>query len=423
MELVITALYIWGIWLIWYKFKWLKPNVAWKVTWPSLWVAVIALELISLGQFCPYSRNAFVWTYVYQMAPEYGGIVKEVQAVANSPMKKGDTLFQMDPTRWQAEVDDYSAQLAAAKQNVKIMKATLAEAEANLVGVQLQEKVLLATTDEDNADIERITTNLELSKTVLLQYLAAAKSNAVSKLTVEQARGQVDSLTAELEQARAKLAASQATLTQLKLGGIPEAEAARDQASLAYNSKIGGEFTEVAQIQAQLDKHQFILDSTTIVAPSDGYVVNLDLQAGVEIQMKGRVMSFVNADPDKYWVVGVVPQFGMQRIKPGDPAEVMLKLYPARVFQAEVINVIWATGEAQVTETADLPHLANFGGGEEGGNYYAVKLALKNLPNGFHPRFGASGKATIYPKSAPDALVLLRKLEIRMDSWISYLYR
>jgi multidrug resistance efflux pump len=423
MEIVITAIYIWIIWLIWYKFKWLKPNLVWKVIWPSLLVAAIVLELISLGQYCPYSKNSFVWTYVYQMAPEYGGIVKQVYAEPNKPMKKGDKLFQMDPTRWQAKVNDSAAQLAAAKQNVKIMKAALDESEANLLSVRQQEKVLLAASAADKADIERISSDLKVSREELAQYTEAAKSSAVSKLKVEEAQGQADSLAAQLKQAEAKLAETGAQLTQLKIGGIPQAVAARDQASLAYHSKIGGEFTGVAQAQAQLDRHQFSLDSTTIVAPSDGYVVNLDLQAGVEIQMKDRVMTFVNGEPDKYWVVGIVPQFGLQRVKPGDRAEVMLKLYPSKVFDAEVVDVIWATGEAQIKETADIEDLATFGGGEAGGNFYAVKLALKNIPDGFQPRFGASGKSAIYPKSAPAFLVLLRQLEIRMDSWISYLYR
>ena len=423
MELVITAIYIWIIWLVWYKYKWLKVTIVWKVVWPSLLVAAISLELIALGQYCPSSKNAFVATYVYEMAPEYGGIVKEVYVEANQPVKKGDKLFQMDTTQWQATVDDYAAQLAAAKQNVKINKAALDEAEANLLSVRQQEKVLLATTDLDKANIERITDLLAVSKAELLQYVEGAKTGAVSKLKVEEAQGQVDSQTAELKQAQAKLAETGAQLTQLKIGGIPQAEAARDQAALTYNSKIGGEFTDVAQAQALLDKYQYILDSTTMVAPTDGYAVSLDLQPGVEVRLKAKVMAFVEGDPAKHWVVAVVPQFGMHRVKPGDRAEVMLKMYPGKVFDAEVIDVIWATGEAQVRQSATIQNLKRFGGGEFGGNFYAVKMAVKNLPEGVELRFGASGEAAIYPESAPEFLALLRRLEIRMSSWMSYLYQ
>ncbi len=423
MELVITALYIWVIWLVWYKFKWLKPNIVWKVTWPSLWVAAISLELISLGQFCPYGKNAFIWTFVYQMAPEYGGIVTEVPAKPNVPMKKGDTLFQMDPTPWEYDVRMYSAQLAQAKEDVKESKAALDEAEADLISARQQEKVLLAAVDAAKADVERASAELKISQEELAQFQGADRTNSVAKLKLENAQNTVNSQKAELDQSRANVREAKAQLTQLKIGGIPKAQAARDKAELAYNSKIDGEFTEVAQIQAQLDKANYQVKSTTLVAPVDGYVVDLNLQPGVEIRMKQQVLTFVDGDPGKYWVVAVVPQFGLQRVRPGDPAEVMLKLYPSEIFKAEVVDVVWATGEAQAATSASLPNLATLGGGESGGNFYAVKLALKDVPAGFTPRFGASGKAAIYPKVAPDVLVLLRRLEIRMDSWVSYLYR
>ncbi|MGJ8673902.1 HlyD family secretion protein [Rubritalea sp.] len=423
MELIITAIYIWIIWLIWYKFKWLKPNIVWKVSWPSLLVAAISLELICLGQFCPYSEKSFITTYVYQMAPEYGGMVKEVYAKPNTPIKKGEKLYQMDPTQWQAELDGAEASLAAAKQVVKENKAALDAAEAALLGVKQQEKVLDANLVEDAADIQRLTAELKTAQLELSQYQDAAKNGGISKLTVERSKEKVDSQTAELQSAEAKKTLTMAQLTQLKVGSIPQAEATREKADLAYNSKINGEFTEVAQAQAQVDKYQYIVDDTTIVAPTDGYVVDMDLQPGVEIRLKQGVMTFVNSEPGEYWVIGRVPQFGMQRVQKGDTGEVMLKLYPSMIFEAEVLDVIWATGEAQITPTANLPDLASLGGGEFGGSFYAVKMGLKNLPEGFTPHFGASGRSAIYPESAPAFLVLLRKLEIRMDSWVSYLYR
>ena len=110
-------------------------------------------------------------------------------------------------------------------------------------------------------------------------------------------------------------------------------------------------------------------------------------------------------------------------IEPQQGARYEDLLAVAQASEAEVIDVIYATGEAQIKATADLPNLLQFGGGEFGGTFYAVKLGLKDLPEGFTPHFGASGRSAIYPESAPDFLVLLRKLEIRMKSWVSSLYR
>jgi multidrug resistance efflux pump len=380
MELVITAIYVLLIWLIWYKWKVLKVTVLWMIIWPSLWVAAISAELISLGQFCPYGRTAFVWTYVYQLSPEYGGIVTEVYAKPNVSMEKGDKLFQMDATPWEYDVNRYAAALAGAKQNVKVMKASVDEASAN---------------------VKQIQASLKISEAELAQYTQAAKANAVAKIKLEEITDTVQSQKAELEGAQAALA----------------------KAQLSYNSMIDGEHTEVAELQARLDKANYDVAQTTIVAPTNGYVVDMNLQAGVEVRLKQQVMTFVEGDLDKYWIMAKVPQFGVKRIKPGDNAEVMLKMYPSEVFEAEVVEVIWATGEAQAQTGAVLPSLATLGGGEFGGQFYAVKLSLVNEPADYVPRFGASGQVAIYPESAPDFLVLLRRLEIRMDSWISYLYR
>jgi multidrug resistance efflux pump len=380
MEIVLTALYILFIWLIWYKWKRLKVNLAWQITWPTLWVVALSLELIALGQFCPYSRNSFVWTYVYQIAPEYGGIVTEVNVAPNTPIQKGEPLFKLDPTPWQDKADGYAAQLAQAKQEVKIMAADIEAA---------------------NAGIERINANLNIAQLELTQYSQAAQTGATSQLQVEKSTNKVASLAAELKIAQATLA----------------------KAELTYNTTINGEHTIVAQLQAELDKVNYTLSQTTVRAPADGYVVGLNLQPGVEIGLKRKVMTFISSDLDQHWIVCKVPQFGMKRIQRGDAAEVMLEMYPAQVFEAAVVDVVWATGEAQLSTTAELPDLDTFGQNTTGEHYYIVKLALKNTPEAFIPRFGATGKAAIYPTSAPDALVLLRKIELRMDSWISYLYQ
>lgn len=379
MELIITAFYIAFIWLIWYKWKLLRANIFWKVTWPSLWCIAISLELISLGQFCPYSKNAFVSTYVYQIAPEYGGKVISVDVEANTPVKKGQALFHMDPTPWQHKVTEAAATLAIAQQDVKVMKARVEEAQANVTSVQ---------------------TELTLSQAELAQYQKGAKTQAVSKLKVEVAQDTVVAQTAQLQQAQAKL----------------------QESTLLYNSMFDGEHSSVALAQAQLDLAKYNLSQTNVLAPADGYVVDLNLQPGVEIGMKQKVMSFVNSEPENYWVVGKVPQFGMNRVGKGDRAEVMLSMYPAQVFEAKVVDVIWATGEAQVLTNAQLSSSQlNQTPGDI--HFYMIKLKLVNPPQDFHERFGASGKAAIYSKSAPDALVFLRQLELRMDSWMSYLYQ
>ena len=78
MELLLTIAYFFLVRLIFFDHKLLAFNLFWKFVVFGLWIGAILTEVILLGQFAPYSKEAFVQTYVVQMAPEYGGLVKEV---------------------------------------------------------------------------------------------------------------------------------------------------------------------------------------------------------------------------------------------------------------------------------------------------------------------------------------------------------
>jgi multidrug resistance efflux pump len=67
---------------------------------------------------------------------------------------------------------------------------------------------------------------------------------------------------------------------------------------------------EVATLKAELEQAQYHLDRTQIVAPSDGYVVDLLLREGVFIRMKTPVMTFV--DTEEYYLIAAVLQKASQ---------------------------------------------------------------------------------------------------------------
>ena len=132
MELLITIAYVFLVRLIFFDYKLIKYTLFWKFVTFGIWVAAALTEIIFLGQYTPYSKEMFVQSYVVQMAPEYGGLVKEVNVTANQPVKKGDILFQMDPEPLQYRVDRLQAQLAAADAGVAELDQQLVESQANV---------------------------------------------------------------------------------------------------------------------------------------------------------------------------------------------------------------------------------------------------------------------------------------------------
>jgi multidrug resistance efflux pump len=313
MEVIVTLAYFFLVRMVFFDYKLLRFNMFWKFAVFGIYAGAAMTEIIALGQYTPYSKEMLVESRVLQIAPEFGGIVKKVQAKPNVPLKKGDPLFLMDPAPKQAKVDEIKGQLAEAEEKYNVERRLVKR------GAGVTEKMI----------------NL---------------------------RDEVDTLKADLAQA------------------------------------------------------QYYLDNTQIVAPSDGYVVNMELREGVFIRLKVPVMTFV--DTEKYYLIAAVPQRATQWVDTGDEVEVALEMYPGKVFPAEVEDVIWASGKAQMAAGGKLPTQQQIGAPPEA---FVVKIKFKGDATEYPLRFGASGLAAIYSGKC-DACKFLRQLEIRSESWLNYVY-
>jgi multidrug resistance efflux pump len=194
----------------------------------------------------------------------------------------------MEPQPWQNRVNEYEALLAAAgtdvqqmSQNVMKARADLAETEANLKGAR--------------AKYEMISN--------------AAKRDAVSRIHLEEIEQRVAALKAKLQADKAKLR----------------------EVELAFDSKVGSEHTEIAKVMAEMATARYRLENTIIRAPSDGYVSNLQLYPGSFIRLKTPVMTFINSE--QQWIVAKMNQRGIQHVRPGDHAEIALKMYPEKYLR------------------------------------------------------------------------------------------
>jgi len=372
MELIITIAYYFLCRLIFVDYRLLKFTMFWQFVVFGIYGLAAMTEVVGLGQFAPYSETCFVQAYVIPMAPEYGGLVKKVHVKSNEQVAKGDTLFQMDPTEWQLRVNEMEARLTAAGTNVAILSQQVDEAKAKVDGTVAELK----------------TAQLEYD-----QVAQAAQQNAAAKLTLEQYANKVENLSARLKAEKASLAASK----------------------LAYASETAGQPTEVAEAIANLEKAKYNLTHSAILAPSNGYVSYLQIHAGSFVRLKTPIMSFVSTD--EYWLMTQFTQFGIHHVEPGDTAEVALRMYPGRIFNAVVDEVYWSSGNAQGHISGQLPQESEI----RPGNTFMVRLRMIEK-DGYPIRFGASGIVAIYTSTAADFLVFLRQLEIQSESFLNFVY-
>ena len=84
----------------------------------------------------------------------------------------------------------------------------------------------------------------------------------------------------------------------------------------------------MAALQAELDQARFYLDNTTMVAPEDGYIINLQVRPGMvagDVRF-GAIASFI-CDADRY-LLATFFQENLKYVKPGQVVEAALDLYP-----------------------------------------------------------------------------------------------
>ena len=151
-------------------------------------------------------------------------------------------------------------------------------------------------------------------------------------------RPSLKSLEAQLDTARGVLAQSR--------GAVAQAAAGERQVRQRLGGKVGADYAPVAQVRAQLENARWQLEQTTVVAPSDGYAINVQLRPGsfTAAFPITPAMTFVE---NSYQVIALYDQNELHQVEPGNEAEFYLPTNPGHIFKAKVDSIVWAQGQGQ----------------------------------------------------------------------------
>ncbi len=432
MLVMLSALYGGLIYLLFFKLKLIKPSAKSYTAAAIIGIVAIGWILLAMNMYQPYSKQAVVTQYVVQIAPQVGGEVVEVSVSTNVPVQKGDVLFRVDPAPFQATVDQLEASLVQAEQgalsledDLELARAGVATAEAALVSARQQVTSLDAALDAATAVVAQSEAQVTLAKAEFDRFLAAQEQDpgAVSEAIVDTRRQNYLALQQVLQQALAQQVSAQAavdsvvdgenTLVAKAEAQLRQARATESKARLAVDSVIDGENTSVIQIRAQLRQAQLNLGWTTVTAPTEGFVTNLQLREGFVVRAGTPVMSFVDTS-ERYLIVPLA-QNVVRHIEPGNPVEVALELYPGRIFNGSVESIAWASGEGQEDPSGDLPSVGLL----TPGTMFAVRVVLDDFPAGFELPIGAGGAAAVYSDGGKP-LRIIRMIILRMTTWLNF---
>lgn len=223
-----------------------------------------------------------------KVGTEVSGQVTKVYVDFNSPVKAGQILAEIDPTRVRARVQQSEAQVALAQASLQQTVANVARARAEL---EIQER-----------DFAR--------------QKGLAERGFVSKSGLDIAQSKLNS-------ARNAL---QVALAQTQSGNA-----------------------QIRQGTAELSSAQLDLSRTVIIAPASGVIINKLVEPGTTVAASFQTPNLfeIAADTTKMQVEASVDEADIGQVREGQDVTFTVDSYPDDVFKAKVRQVRKAPVETQ----------------------------------------------------------------------------
>ncbi len=265
-------------------------------------VACVAWYPLS-DHHAPYAGGASVIADVTQISSRVAGPVASVTITDNAQVKAGQPLFAIDPTTYQMDVEQARAQLAQVRVSVGSGVAAIPAAQAKLEQAQLA----LKTADDD---LDRARQLFDKGLLAPAKLSAAEANQRSSSLSVQAAEAEVERVT-------------------MTAGSVDD------------------DNPNVRTARAALEKAEFALASTTVLAPTDGYVSNLSLTEGQFVGAGTAAMTFIN--PATQMVIADFRENQLINVQPGDKTVVTFEAAPGKQFAGTVESIAWGISSGRVT--------------------------------------------------------------------------
>ena len=348
---IITTLYCLTVYLVFFKFKLLPWNKATQGIALVLGIVILTGFLVGLQGLTPASVQAFITGPITEIAPQVSGEVISVPAKPNQPMDVGEVIFQLDPRRYQFEVDRRIAQLASTESDVAQLKESYDAARARVRSTEAE---------------------LALTRQRLVEQEELVATGAGTRFELDQFRTQEQQLVSRLESDRAN----------------------ENAAYISLNASVGDQQADLAEVLAQLDSAQFDLEQTTVRAPTAGVVTVLTVRPGLQVSRLRPAATFVNTS--ELMIVAYFQQKALNTMRLGDTAKINFPALPGQLFEGEVLTIPEAIGEGQFFASGQLPRVSE----QRMTRLYPV---LVSIPDDFPPdlrKVGLAASVRIHTEGA-----------------------
>lgn len=343
-----------------------------------LLLAALVIIYALNDRLAPSSSRGVVSAQVVQIAPRVSGEVVAVHVEDDAVVQAGDPLLSLDARPFELAVRQAEANLETALQNIDASSASLVAAQA---------AVTQARTALDN-------TRAESERTLRLE-----ERGIVSAAQADQARANVADAEAQLQSAEANLESARAQL-----------------------GPQGEDNPAIRAAEAQLEKAQYDLASTTVTAPHMGVVTNVTLSEGQFIGSGNAALTFIDAEAA--WITVDLRENQLQAVRPGDPARLLFDARPGEIFAGRVQSIAWGISPGRDVQNGlvmNQPTNRWF----EPARRIPVRIELVGGRDAWprNVRVGGKVHAVIFAGGSDSgAIALLARGLQRVRSWTSYLH-
>jgi membrane fusion protein, multidrug efflux system len=328
-----------------------RMRLALMLSVPLLILVVGAYMWLTSGRYVS-TDNAYVQQDKVAVSAEVTGPILEVKVRENQQVKRGDLLFRIDPRPYRIALEQAEAQIAAAQVSVGKL-----EAEAAGTG----------------ADIRGASANVSFAQRAFERQAELLRRGFTTRARYDEAMHGVQEAKERLANARAEAEIKQSALAQ----GPASAQPA------------------VAAAYAARDKALLDLKRTEVRSPIDGYVSQTDrLQVGAAVVPGLPVVTVVRSSDA--WVEANYKETDLDKMAPGQPAEIRLDAYPSTRIRGHVASIGRGTG----SEFSVLPAQNASGNWVKVTQRVPVRIAIDDNPG--RPMIaGLSAQVKIDTKEAP----------------------
>lgn len=344
--------------------------------------------------------DAFIDGDIVQVSPKVSAYVKKIYVSNNQPVHKGDLLVELDPTDYEAKLEQAKAQLATAesqhgaaqanvdlttkttnagksaatsnvqtaKNNVEQTRLAAGSKQSQIAQAQAVARTAQANLGQTRAQVPQAESNLKLAQTEYNRRNVLFNRGDISRQSLDQATNTLQTAQAQLDAAQKQVIAAQSrvdeanagivtanenyrqSLAQINLtqsqvgesqGRLEDASAAPERVAVS-ESQVGTAEAGIQVAQAAVHQAELELSYTKIYAPDDGIVTKKAIEEGQLVQTGTPMMAI--SESDDVWVVANFKETQLEHMQVGQAVDVKADAFPSETFHGKVESFQAGTG-------------------------------------------------------------------------------